>query len=139
MKATKANHIVLFDGVCNLCNSSVRFIYQRDKQQQFSYQSLQSDEAKELLKPHGYDPSSLQSILLLSEGQLFEKSSAVIKIGQLLGKPYSFGQVFSLIPQSLRDAIYDFVARNRYRWFGKKDYCVFDPNFQQKVYGTSTD
>ncbi len=120
--------VILFDGICNLCNSSVRFVLERDKEEQFLFSSLQSDASKKLLLHLNYKIRQMNSILLVENGQIHEKSEAVLKISARLRFPWNLLQVFRIVPVALRDRIYDFVAKNRYRWFGKKDKCVFRIN-----------
>lgn len=131
-------HILLFDGVCNLCDSTVQFVNKHDQKNQFLFQSLQSEDAQQLMKGYGVDDVQLKSMVLISNGKLHTKSSAALTIAGLLGFPYTMTQVFFIIPKPLRDAVYDVIARNRYRWFGQKDTCTLDPNFQNKIYGRST-
>ncbi len=127
-------NIILFDGVCNLCNSTIRFIHHRDSKQQFKYQSLQSEKAKELLKNEGYDFDTLNSFVFLKDGKIFQKSDAALEVAKSLGWPYSFLVIFKIIPKPIRDTVYDFIAKNRYQWFGKKtEVCEYDPTFQEKV------
>jgi predicted DCC family thiol-disulfide oxidoreductase YuxK len=120
--------VILFDGICNLCNSSVRFILERDTKEQFLFSSLQSDASKKLLLHLNYKIRQMNSILLVENGQIHEKSEAVLKISARLRFPWNLTNVFRIVPVALRDKIYDLVANNRYRWFGKKDKCVFKMN-----------
>lgn len=116
--------IILFDGVCNLCNSSVQFIIKRDKKVRFLFASLQSRYAKENLPAEFTDEKALQSIVLKDEKGLKTKSSAVLNISKNLTGLWPLLYVFIVIPKFIRDWIYDIVAKNRYRWFGKKDQCM---------------
>ncbi len=115
--------IIFFDGVCNLCNSSVQFILKRDTNKKFMFASLQSDVAKKLLL-HKNVKNNFDSIILLDKGKIYNKSIAILKIGKTLGFPYSLGSIFFIIPKFIRDFIYDWIAKNRYKWFGKKDSCM---------------
>lgn len=115
--------VILFDGVCNLCNASVNFIIDRDSQGLFRFASLQSDFGKKELKRIGTDSSQLSSIVLLSDGEVFTKSTAALKIAKDLSGAISSMHVFLWVPSVIRDYFYDFIARNRYRWFGKTDAC----------------
>ncbi|MGB3465330.1 MAG: thiol-disulfide oxidoreductase DCC family protein [Cyclobacteriaceae bacterium] len=115
--------VIFFDGVCNLCNSSINFIIDRDKNTVFRYAPLQSDYARELLEPLGVDTDKLESILLYDDGKVYSKSSAALKISKHLSGGWSFLSVFLIIPKFIRDVIYDIIARNRYKWFGKKNEC----------------
>ena len=118
--------IVLFDGVCNLCSSAVRFIVERDRQRHFMFASIQSDAGKTLMTEHGIalpegDPTS---IVLVDDGRAYQRSTAALRIARRLRFPWSLGWAFVVVPRFVRDAVYDFVARHRYRWFGKKDVCM---------------
>lgn len=128
----KGVKIILFDGVCNLCDQSVQFIIKRDVKKQFRYASLDSDLGKKLLSERGIDRSKIDSIVLIDPNTAYYvKSSAALEISkQLKGWP-TILQVFLIFPSWMRDPIYDFIAKNRYRWFGKKDACMIpDPSFK---------
>jgi predicted DCC family thiol-disulfide oxidoreductase YuxK len=116
--------VIFFDGVCNLCNGAVQFVIRRDKEGRFKFSSLQSDYAKESLGDFGIDASMLESILLLENGKLHKKSEAVLRINRRLPFPWPMLSIFWIIPRGLRDVIYEWVANNRYRWFGRKDVCM---------------
>lgn len=125
--------VVLFDGVCNLCNSSVNFIIDRDKKKRFSFASLQSEAADELLKNHDSIKSEAASVILNEGGNLYTGSSAALRIGSMLGGTYSFLKAFLMIPRPIRDAGYKYIARNRYRWFGKSDTCrIPEPGLERR-------
>lgn len=119
----KENHIVLFDGVCNLCESSVQFILKHDKKKLFRFASLQSDYSRDLLTRFHKDPSQLTSVVLVHNGEVYTKSTAVLKVLKILGFPWSVLSVFLVVPARLRNFIYDFVAARRYQWFGRKNEC----------------
>lgn len=119
-----SGHVILFDGVCNLCNGWVRFVLRRDPQRHFRFASLQSTVGAEVLRRHGLPDDYLGSILLLADGVLFSKSDAVLRIAGHLRWPWPVLRVFVVVPRALRDVVYDWVARNRYRWFGKSDSCM---------------
>jgi predicted DCC family thiol-disulfide oxidoreductase YuxK len=116
--------VVLFDGVCNLCNGWVRFVLRRDPRRRFRFASLQSTFGAEVLQRHGLPDDYLGSILLLADGVLFAKSDAVLRIAGQLRWPWPVLSVFVIVPRVLRDIVYDWVARNRYRWFGKSESCM---------------
>jgi len=124
MKIPEGKKIVLFDGVCNFCNSSVRFIIKRDKKDIFRFASLQSDLGQQLTKERGIDTSNIDSIILIDPGQAyFIKSTAALEISKELTGLYPVLSVFLFLPESLRDFVYDFVAKHRYQWFGKLEAC----------------
>lgn len=117
--------IVFFDGVCNLCNGAVRFIIRHDKDCVFRFTSLQSDFAKKLLNKYQVKIAEPpQSILLLRNGKIFGESSAVLRIAQKLNGGWKLLSVFLLLPKFIANALYRFIARNRYKWFGKKEACM---------------
>ncbi len=117
--------IILFDGVCNLCNSSVQFVIKRDKNDIFRFASLQSEAGQKLANERGINTSEIDSIILI-EPQIayYTKSDAALIIAKSLSGGWSFLGIFMGLPKGLRDTIYDWVARNRYQWFGKKDQCM---------------
>ena len=126
-------YIVYFDGVCNLCNWAVRFIIRHDRRQVFSFASLQSNYAKEhLLHPNGQH-IKLDSVVFQEDKSILIKSDAALRICMHLGGAWKFLQIFRIIPRSWRDWIYDIVANNRYRWFGKRDQCMIPtPELQSR-------
>lgn len=117
--------VVLFDGVCNLCNSSVQFIIDRDPAATLRFASLQSEAAAALLRRHGLPPieGDPDSILLVEDGTVYSHSSAALRIARRLSGAWKALYVFMVIPRPLRDLVYRFIARNRYRWFGKSEMC----------------
>jgi predicted DCC family thiol-disulfide oxidoreductase YuxK len=115
--------IVLFDGVCNLCNGSVQFILKRDPQARFRFASLQSEAGRKLMAEHGLDPDALSSVVVIEDGQAWKESSAGLRIARHLPGAWKLLRVFKVIPRPLRDAVYRLIARNRYRWFGKTEAC----------------
>ena len=120
----ESKEIIFFDGVCNLCNGAVNFIIDRDRQGRFLFASLQSDLAKDKLSHTNVDVSRLDSIILLKkDGTIREKSSAILHIAKGLGGGWPLMYVFMLLPKPIRDLAYDFIARNRYKWFGRQDQC----------------
>ena len=121
----KHKQLILFDGVCNLCNSSVQYVIKHDKRDLFMFASLQGDTGKQLIKTYNIDTSKLDSILLYTPNKgIVSKSTAALKIASKLGFPQNLMSVFFIIPQVIRNWIYDFVAKNRYKWYGKKDACM---------------
>jgi predicted DCC family thiol-disulfide oxidoreductase YuxK len=116
--------VILFDGVCNLCSGAVQFIVKRDPRGVLQFASLQSQYARQKLQDRGFDPEALYSIIVLYKGKILEKSDAVIEIAKHLSAPWRWFKIFRIVPRALRDAIYNVIARNRYRWFGKKNQCM---------------
>ncbi|MFY0606060.1 MAG: DUF393 domain-containing protein [Cyclobacteriaceae bacterium] len=116
-------HIIYFDGVCNLCDGLVNEIIDQDDSNLFKFSSLQSDFARSSLSESDLDIDKIDSIILWSEGAYFIKSQAVFRIAQILKGKWFLIAMFRWIPTKLADYVYDIVARNRYRWFGKLDSC----------------
>lgn len=115
--------IVLFDGVCNFCNSSVNFIMARDKRDKFRFAALQSDAGIGLQKKFNLDPYDLDSFILVQGDKYYKKSTAALRTAKELGFPWSLLYVFIVIPPFIRNIAYNIIAKNRYRWFGKKETC----------------
>lgn len=122
----KHNHIVLFDGVCNLCQSSVQFLLKHDKKGVLRYASLQSKFGRELLQKyqHQVDTNKIDSIVFVSDGRAYIESAAALEIAGFLDYPFNFLQIFWFFPKFIRNPIYRWVARNRYKWFGKEETCM---------------
>jgi predicted DCC family thiol-disulfide oxidoreductase YuxK len=116
--------IVLFDGVCNLCNSTVQFIIKHDRKDIFRFVALQSTIGQKICKHIGLDQNIDSIVLYQPTVAYFYKSSAVFEIAKALGGIYSFVLIFSIIPKNLSDLLYDFIAKNRYKWYGKKQSCM---------------
>jgi len=124
MEAGSQNHpVILFDGVCNLCNASVNFVIRYDPHKKFKLSSLQSDQGKKLLTENHFDSAYNESIILVMNGSVYRKSHAVLEIAKHLSGPWKFLRIFRVIPYSLLDIIYDLVARYRYKIFGKRKEC----------------
>ncbi|SFS31434.1 thiol-disulfide oxidoreductase DCC family protein [Lutibacter maritimus] len=124
MNNFEGKSIIFFDGVCNLCNSSVNFIIKHDKKKQFLFASLQSDAAKEILLQYNSKKINLDSIVLLDNGKLYEKSTAALRISKHLNNGLFLLYIFIIIPTFIRDYLYNYIAKNRYKWYGKKDSCM---------------
>jgi predicted DCC family thiol-disulfide oxidoreductase YuxK len=116
-------NIVFFDGVCNFCNSTVDTIYKRNKKRDIHFASLQSDFARDFLSKHGISSTDLDTIIYYSEGKFYTKSSAVLQLSKKLSIPYNLLPAFLIVPRFLRDAVYSWIAKNRYRFWGKKETC----------------
>jgi predicted DCC family thiol-disulfide oxidoreductase YuxK len=116
--------IILFDGVCNLCNSAVLFVIKRDTKDQFRFAALQSEIGQSLAKKHQLDTTQVDSIVLIMKDRVFIKSSAALHISRYLSGAYPLLFLFIIIPSFIRNWVYDYVAKNRYRWYGKKDQCM---------------
>ena len=117
--------IILFDGVCNLCNSSIQFVIKHDKKNRYKFAALQSDVAKMLLNERGIDSSQIDSIILIDpETAYYIKSSAALEISKSFGGGWRLLSIFEWVPRPIRDWIYDLIAKNRYSWFGKQNDCM---------------
>ena len=116
--------IILFDGLCNLCDSSVQFIIKRDSRGYFKFASLQSPLGQYMLHKFDLPATQLYSIILIKGNVLFQKSNAALEIVKDLDRLWPVLYIFKIVPRVLRDWIYDIIARNRYSWFGKKDSCM---------------
>jgi predicted DCC family thiol-disulfide oxidoreductase YuxK len=116
--------IILFDGVCNFCNSSINFVIKHDKKDRFRFASLQSDTGKKILEQFEEDTTTTASVILIENSGLYKRSTAILRIARHLGGAYLLLYGFIIVPRFIRDAVYNFIARNRYKWFGKKDSCM---------------
>lgn len=132
------DHLLLFDGVCHLCDATVRFIVRRDPAGKIKFAPIQSPLGREHYIRHGLDPDHPTVFLLLTPGGTFRASDAVIEIGRILGGAWRLLTLLKPLPRSWRDALYLFIARNRYRWFGKKDACMM-PTAELKERVVTTD
>jgi predicted DCC family thiol-disulfide oxidoreductase YuxK len=126
------DRIILFDGVCNLCNNSVKFIIKRDTSGYFKFASLQGETGQRLLKKHSlnYD---LNSFVLIEKEKVYIKSSAALRVCSQLGGAWRIFSIFRFLPPLFRDFLYDIVAKNRYKWFGKEESCILPlPKWKQR-------
>ena len=116
--------VILFDGVCNLCNSSIQFIIRHDKKARFKFASLQSDAGKNTLQRFNQSNKNLYSVLLIRGDQCFDRSRAALEIANKLDGLWPMLYLFILVPPFIRDFIYDWISRNRYKWFGVRNECM---------------
>ncbi|MCZ4222066.1 thiol-disulfide oxidoreductase DCC family protein [Pedobacter rhodius] len=129
------NPIIFFDGVCNLCNTSVQFVIKHDKANLFSFSALQGNYAKKVLPGFNVDFDKINSILLIENNKLYTKSSAALRVAKKLNGLLPILYVFILVPKFIRDWIYDIIAKNRYKWWGKQESCwVPTPDLKSKFY-----
>ncbi|MGE5108637.1 MAG: thiol-disulfide oxidoreductase DCC family protein [Sphingobacteriales bacterium] len=115
--------IILFDGVCNLCSSSVQFVLKRDKKNQFLFGSLQGNYGQQILKENNLSSDIFNSFILLEEGKIYTRSTGALRMLKHLGGGWSLLYSFIIVPKFIRDAVYNFISRKRYKWFGKKEEC----------------
>jgi len=117
--------IILFDGVCNLCDSAVQFVIQHDKKDVFRFVALQSELGQQILKHIGINPINIDSVILYEPGiAYYYKSDAALQIAKNLGGFFHFGTFFRFIPTGISNKLYDYIAKNRYKWYGKKETCL---------------
>lgn len=123
---TNDKELILFDGVCNLCNSSVLYVIKRDKKDTFVFAPLQSKIGQTVINEFNIDTEKTDSILLYQpkERKIYQKSNAALRVAKKLSFPTNLLAVFLIIPAFIRDWFYNYVARNRYKWYGKKDACM---------------
>ncbi len=124
MNKTQDKPIIFFDGVCNLCNSSVQFILKKDTNHVFLFSSLQSDAAKDILLQYNLENFDLSSIILVENDIIYQKSTAILRIAKRLSGISKYAYVFIIVPKFIRDGVYSLIAKNRYKWFGKRDSCM---------------
>jgi predicted DCC family thiol-disulfide oxidoreductase YuxK len=117
--------IILFDGFCNLCDSSVQYVIKHDKRDAFRFVSLQSELGQKILKHIGINPMHIDSIVLYEPGiSYYYKSTAALHIAKGLSGIFTLGTIFTILPTGLRDSVYDYVAKNRYKLYGQKETCM---------------
>lgn len=121
----KNKQLILFDGVCNLCDASVQYIIKHDKKDVFRYTALQSEVGQAIIKKFNIDTTKTDSILLYApETDISYKSTAALKIASQLGFPRNLMSIFLVVPAFIRNWVYDYIATNRYKWYGKKEECM---------------
>lgn len=127
------NAVLLFDGVCNLCNASVQFIIKRDKKAFFKFAALQSDFGHQICEANQLNQKDIETVILLANGKVYTKSAAGLQIAKKLDGLWPLLYAFTIIPAFLRDPVYDLIARSRYKWFGKRDSCMIpDPELRSR-------
>lgn len=125
LQLPKDKSLILFDGVCNLCNTSVLYVIKHDADNRFLFAPLQSNIGQQIIAKYNLDTSKTDSILLYSADKgLKVKSTAALYIAKRLGLPNNLLSVFLIVPAFIRNWVYDFIAKNRYGWYGKKDNCM---------------
>lgn len=124
--------VILFDGECNLCNGTVNFLLKRDRKKQFRFASLQSETGQSLIQKFKI-PVETDSVILIKSNRIYIESDAAIEIAGMLPFPWKTGVLIRIIPRKNRDKFYRWVAKNRYRWFGKRDVCRI-PSAEEKEF-----
>lgn len=117
------SNIILFDGMCNLCNGSVQFIIKRDPRGYYKFASLQSAAGERLINEYDI-PKNSDSFILIQDGKWYQKSSAALRVSKNLRGALQLFYMLKIIPTPSRDSLYELVAKNRYKWFGKRDHCM---------------
>ena len=125
IKLPEDKYLILFDGVCNLCNNSVNYIIRKDKKNRFLFAAIQSETGDKIIRQLEIDTTKTDSIILVkNESQYYFKSTAALKIARDLQFPTNLYAVFLIVPPIIRNWVYDLIARNRYKWYGKRDACM---------------
>ena len=124
INSSELNEVVLFDGVCNFCDASVQFIIRHEKRPELKFASLQSATGRELLKKYDLLAKNIDSVVYISNGRAYTKSSGALRLTKKLKGLYPLLSGFIIVPPFIRNAVYDYIARNRYKWYGKKDSCM---------------
>lgn len=127
--------VIFFDGICNLCNASVQFVIEHDKGNYFNFSALQGDYAKNVLAEFNIVPENLDSILLLENGKLYTKSTSALRVAKKLNGLWPLLYGFVIVPKFIRDWVYDFIAINRYKWWGRQESCWMPtPELESRFY-----
>ncbi len=116
--------VVLFDGICNLCNRSVQFIIKRDRKKQFHFAALQGKTGQELLRKFNLPADSFNSFILVENGKVYLRSSGALRMAKKLNGAWPLLYAFIIVPKFIRDNIYNWIAKNRYKWYGKRRECM---------------
>jgi len=116
--------VILFDGICNLCNSAVQFVIKRDKKQRFRFASLQSEQGQQVLDEMQYPLTRADSFYLVENGKVFDRSTAALRVVRALQGLWPLLYGFIVVPPFIRDGVYNVIAKNRYRWFGQRNTCM---------------
>jgi predicted DCC family thiol-disulfide oxidoreductase YuxK len=124
MDATENKSILLFDGICNLCNGAVQFVIKHDKKENFKFTALQSESGKKLLEKFNLNRIDFDSFVLIQNNQYYIKSTAALRVAKKLEGMITLLYIFIIVPTFIRDGVYSWIAKNRYRWFGKHDSCM---------------
>jgi predicted DCC family thiol-disulfide oxidoreductase YuxK len=116
--------VILFDGVCNFCSGMVNFIIRQDKNKKFRFAALQSDAGQKLLKEYNLPVENFESFILIDKGKVYKSSTAGLRLYNQLPWYWKWTQLFWIFPAFIRNGVYNFIAKHRYKWFGKKDSCM---------------
>jgi predicted DCC family thiol-disulfide oxidoreductase YuxK len=116
--------VIFFDGVCNFCNGAIRFIIKRDKKRQFLFAPLQGKTGRELLERFNLAPNVINTFILLEKDKVYTKSTAALRVARKLSGGWKLLYGLMIVPRIIRNAVYNIIAKNRYKWFGRKDACM---------------
>lgn len=128
------NGIILFDGVCNLCNNSVDYVIRKDPDRYFRFASLQSESGAFFIQKYEIDTRKIDSVLLVENEKIYYKSTAALKIAKKMKGPVKLLYGFIIVPPFIRNVVYDIIAKNRYRWFGKRETCRLPTNEERELF-----
>ena len=123
MKTHEHESVIIFDGVCELCNQAVDFILKWERKPVYQFTANQNEPGRALMQQHGLDPDEVSTIYLYENGQMYSHSTAALRISRRLRFPFNILYGFIVLPRFIRDSVYRWIAKNRYRWFGKKTSC----------------
>ena len=127
------DNVVLFDGVCNLCNALVQFVIRHDRPGKFHFAAIQSKIGGGIMERHGLDPKNPQTFVFITDGRAYVRSDAALELLSRFGAAWGLFKIFLIVPRPIRDALYSLIARNRYRWFGRKDVCMIPtPDIEER-------
>jgi predicted DCC family thiol-disulfide oxidoreductase YuxK len=132
----KERPVILFDGVCNFCNNVINFVIKRDKAAEIQYAPLQSAKGQLFAKQYNFSAEELKTFVFIEDGKMYTKSTAALRVCRYLGTLWPAMMAFMIVPKFIRNAVYDLVAKNRYKWFGKKDTCMIPtPDVRNRFIG----
>jgi len=133
MNELNSKGVVLFDGVCNFCNSSVNFIIRHDKKDYFRFTPLQSEIGMKISEKYNLDSGNLKSVILVDKGKIYTKTTAALRIAKQLSGAWPVLYVFIIVPPPIRDVVYNIIAKYRYKWWGERDACMIPtPEIRKK-------
>ncbi len=133
MNELNSKGVVLFDGVCNFCNSSVNFIIRHDKKDYFRFTPLQSEIGMKISEKYNLDSGNLKSVILVDKGKIYTKTTAALRIAKQLSGAWPALYIFIIVPAPIRDVVYNIIAKYRYKWWGERDACMIPtPEIRKK-------
>lgn len=124
MNELNSKGVILFDGVCNFCNSSVNFIIRHDKKDYFRFTPLQSEIGMKISEKYNLDSGNLKSVILVDKGKIYTKTTAALRIAKQLSGAWPVLYVFIIVPPPIRDVVYNIIAKYRYKWWGEREACM---------------